>query len=158
MDGFYYVISKLRDYMQNDLGIKTFTNGNIDKVGNAKQSIYPYAHIMVNNVSPASPSSSFNISIILMDIVDISKMANDDIFEGNDNELDVLNTVLVYCMRLTENLRRGSLWDDMLRIDSESVSCEPFVDRFEDKVAGWVITFDLNVPNEMTICDGQEKC
>lgn len=158
MNGFYYVISKLRDYMQDDLGIKTFTNGNIDKVGNAKQSIYPYAHIMVNNVTPSSPSSNFNISVILMDIVDISKQENEDVFDGNDNELDVLNTVLVYCMRLTENLRRGSLFDDMLRIDSESVSCEPFVDRFEDKVAGWVITFDLNVPNEMTICDGQEKC
>lgn len=158
MKGFYYVISKLRDYMKNDLGVLTFTNGSIDKVDNMKQVAYPYAHIMVNNVTPSSPSSVFNISVILMDVVDLSKQESSDSFEGNDNELDVLNTVLVYCIRLSEQLRRGSLYDEMIRIDNETVSCEPFIDRFEDKVAGWVITFDINVPNEMTICDGTEKC
>ena len=32
------------------------------------------------------------------------------------------------------------------------VSCEPFVDRFENKLAGWAATFDVVVQNDMTIC------
>ena len=31
-------------------------------------------------------------------------------------------------------------------------SCEPFTERFENLLAGWTMTFDVLVPNEMTIC------
>jgi hypothetical protein len=36
-------------------------------------------------------------------------------------------------------------------ITSEPLA-EPFTDRFENKIAGWTLTFDIIVPNEMTIC------
>jgi hypothetical protein len=29
---------------------------------------------------------------------------------------------------------------------------EPFVDRFENKLAGWTISFNVEIPNGMTIC------
>ena len=31
-------------------------------------------------------------------------------------------------------------------------TCEPFVDRFENKLAGWTMTADILIPNSMTIC------
>ena len=33
-----------------------------------------------------------------------------------------------------------------------AVGCEPFVDRFENKLAGWAATFDVIVQNDMTVC------
>jgi hypothetical protein len=34
----------------------------------------------------------------------------------------------------------------------EAPNCEPFIDRFENKLAGWTMTFDVLFPNDMTIC------
>ena len=157
MKGFYYVINRLRQFLSEDLGIQSFTNGNMDKIIDRKQWIYPYAHIMVNSVSPEEQVSTFNVSVILMDIVDQSKAESTDTFEGNDNELDVLDTQLTYAIRLSEQLRRGTLYSELVQVEG-NISCEPFTDRFEDAVAGWVITFDLIIPNEMTVCNGFEKC
>lgn len=157
MKGFYYVINKLREFLKDDLGIQSFTNGNMDKIVDRKQWIYPYAHIMVNSVSPQEYISTFNVSVILMDIVDQSKTESTDTFDGNDNELDVLDTQLAYAIRLSEQLRRGSFYSELIELEG-NISCEPFTDRFEDAVAGWVITFDLIIPNDMTICNGAEKC
>jgi hypothetical protein len=87
-----------------------------------------------------------------MDIVDISKDEVEDIFVGNDNEQDVLNTQLALQTRVINTLQRGDLYTDLYQVEGD-VSCEPFVDRFENKLAGWAATFDVVVQNDMTICD-----
>jgi hypothetical protein len=85
-----------------------------------------------------------------MDIVDESKDEAAD-FVGNDNEQDVLNTQLAIQNRLLALLQRGDLYTDKYQVEGE-VTCEPFVDRFENKLAGWAATFDVLIPNDMTIC------
>ena len=87
-----------------------------------------------------------------MDIVDISKDEVTDVFVGNDNEQDVLNTQLALQTRVINILQRGDLYTDLYQVQGD-VSCEPFVDRFENKLAGWAATFDVVVQNDMTICD-----
>ena len=86
-----------------------------------------------------------------MDIVDISKTESVNVFDGNDNLLDVLNSQLAIASKMVTDLRRGDLYSDLVQIDGDAL-CEPFTDRFENKVAGWTVTFDLIVPNSMTIC------
>lgn len=48
-----------------------------------------------------------HVSIVAMDIVDISKSEATDIFIGNDNEQDVLHTQLAVLNRAYEMLRRA---------------------------------------------------
>jgi hypothetical protein len=48
-------------------------------------------------------------------------------------------------------MKAGSIWDQKVQIE-EAVTLEPFAERFENNLAGWAMTFDLVVPNEMTIC------
>jgi hypothetical protein len=93
----------------------------------------------------------FNITVIAMDIVDISKSKTVDVFRGNDNELDVLNTQLEVLNRFVELLRRGDLYDGELVLDGIPTA-EPFTERFENLLAGWSLTLDILVPNDMTIC------
>ena len=93
----------------------------------------------------------YNVSVIAMDIVDINKDETTDSFRGNDNEDDVLNSMLTVLVRFYERLRRGDLFSDLYQI-GEGVTIEPFTDRFEDKVAGWTITMDIIVPNGVSIC------
>jgi hypothetical protein len=87
-----------------------------------------------------------------MDIVDISKAETTDIFVGNDNEQDVLNTQLGLLTRVINTLQRGDLFTELYQVEGD-VSCEPFVDRFENKLAGWAATFDVIIQNDMTICN-----
>jgi hypothetical protein len=86
-----------------------------------------------------------------MDLVDISKENATYVFEGNDNLLDVLNEQLAIAQRLVSSLKRGDLFSNLVQIDGDPL-CEPFTDRFENKVAGWTLTFDIIVPNDMSIC------
>ena len=54
--------------------------------------------------------------------------------------------------RLLEMLNRGDLYDDGYQLSNGSASIEYFTDRFENKIAGVTITFDIATFNDMTIC------
>ena len=151
MKGFYNVTDKIKDTLAAEPFVNTVTFGSLDDVDLNKQTIFPLSHIIVNNTTVGTKTLTFNISILSMDIVDISKDEVEDIFVGNDNEQDVLNTQLALQTRVLNTLQRGDLYTDLYQIEGD-VSCEPFVDRFENKLAGWAATFDVVVQNDMTIC------
>jgi hypothetical protein len=151
MTGFYNVTKKIKDALNAEPFVNTVSYGSLDDVDLDKQTIFPLSHIIVNNCNVASNTMTFNISILAMDIVDESKDEVTDIFVGNDNEQDVLNTQLEVLNRVISILQRGDLYTDLFQVDG-AVGCEPFVDRFENKLAGWVATFDVLVKNDMTVC------
>lgn len=151
MTGFYYIVSTLRDYLKANGFTNTVSTGDIFEVDLAKQTIYPYVHIIVNNATPKENNISMNLSVLFMDIVDLSKEEALNVFDGNDNLLDVLNTQLALANKMVSDLIRGSLYTSLVQLDGDAL-CEPFTDRFENKVAGWTVTFDLIVPNDITIC------
>ena len=151
MKGFYNVTKELKTALSAEPFVNTVTFGSLDDVDLNKQTIFPLSHIIVNNTTVGTKTLTFNISILAMDIVDISKEATADIFVGNDNEQDVLNTQLGLLTRIINILQRGDLYTELYQVQGD-VSCEPFVDRFENKLAGWTATFDVVVQNDMTIC------
>ena len=152
MVGFYTIIDKLKTELNSSPFVNSVTEGSIFNVDLAKQTIFPLSHIMVNSASFEENVMRFNVSIIAMDIVDISKDETTDVFTGNDNEQDVLNTQLAVLQRVYEVMRRGTLYTELFQVDG-SPNCEPFTERFENLLAGWTMTFDVLVPNEMSICD-----
>lgn len=151
MTGFYNVLEKIKDTLDAEPFVNTVTYGNIDDVDLNKQSIFPLSHVIVNNTTVQEKTLTFNISVLAMDIVDVSKKETTDVFKGNDNEQDILNTQLALLTRLSAALKRGNLYIEKYQLSGD-VSCEPFVDRFENKLAGWTATFDVLVQNDMTIC------
>lgn len=151
MTGFYNVTDKIKDTLNAEPFVNTVSYGSLDDVDLNKQTIFPLSHIIVNNCNVLNNTLTFNISVLAMDIVDESKDEVTDIFVGNDNEQDVLNTQLAVVNRLIAILQRGDLYTDLYQVDG-TVGCEPFVDRFENKLAGWVATFDVIVQNDMTVC------
>jgi len=152
MKGFYNLTDKLKEALLAEPFVNTVTFGSLDDIDLNKQTIFPLSHIIVNNTTVGSKTLTFNVSILSMDIVDISKEATTDIFVGNDNEQDVLNTQLALLTRIINTLQRGDLYTELYQVEG-NVNCEPFVDRFENKLAGWAATFDVLVQNDMTVCD-----
>jgi hypothetical protein len=151
MQGFYNVTTTIKDELASDEFVNTVTTGDIFDVDLLKQTIFPLSHIIVNQATLQNNVWRFNLTILCMDIVDISKEETSDLFVGNDNEQDVLNTQLAVINRLVEVLRRGDLRSELYQLDGD-VTCEPFTERFENNLAGWAATFDVLVPNTMTIC------
>jgi len=151
MKGFYQVTDKIKTLLNAEPFVNTVSFGSIDDVDLDKQGIFPLSHIIVNNAVVGTSTTTFNISILAMDIVDISTDEVTDTFVGNDNEQDVLNTQLALLTRIINELQRGDSYTDKYQVDA-NVTCEPFVDRFENKLAGWSATFDVIVQNDMTVC------
>ena len=153
MQGFYNLSNKIRETLQLDQFVNTVTYGDIFDVDLNKQTIYPLSHFMVTNAVLQESVWNFSISLLCMDIVEESKKSASNIskFRGNNNEQDVFNTQLAVGNRLIELLRRGSLYVELYQLQGDA-TFEPFVDRFENKLAGWTITFNVEIPNGMTIC------
>lgn len=153
MTGFYKVLDLIKWHFDNDPLVNTITEGDIFEVDLNKQTIFPLVHLMTNNVTFETNVVRYNISLIAMDIVDISKEKTTDLFRGNNNEQDVLNTQLSILNRAYDMFLHGALWDEQIVVDGNP-TCEPFTERFENYLAGWTMTFDVLIPNTMTICEG----
>jgi|TARA_R100000781_G_C4076436_1_gene126252 hypothetical protein len=149
---FYQITEQIKTQLLADVNCNTVTFGNITDIDLSKQTIFPLSHIMVNNVSFPNNTINFNLTVLSMDIVDVSKEETTDIFRGNNNEHDVLNTQLEVQNRLIQELKRGDLFTSMYQVLGEP-STEPFTDRFENDIAGWAVTFDIITNNDISICD-----
>lgn len=156
--GFYNIIETIKTALEAEPFTNTVSYGNVDEIDLNKQTIFPLAHVVVNNCVISKNTLTANISILAMDIVDESKDATTDLYVGNDNEQDVLNTQLSLLNRIIAKMQRGDLFSqadgasgNMFQIEGD-VTCEPFVDRFENRLAGWAATFDVVTINDMTIC------
>ena len=151
MKGFYQVTQVIKDQLLSDVNVKTCTTGDITRIDLSKQTMFPLSHIIINNVGNEDNILRFSLSVLAMDVVNISKEEVVDIFIGNNNEQDILNTQLAVLNKLVQVLRGGTLHTDLYQLDG-SPNFEPFYDRFEAEVAGWALSFDVIIPNDISIC------
>ncbi len=152
---FYLATERIRDFLLSLDAINTVTFGDIREVDLNKQTIFPLAHVMVDNVQLASSTMTFSVTVLAMDVVHVNKgdaEDTDNTFYGLDNEQDVLNTMLMVVNLLNQSLERSSLHNDKFQLNGIG-SCEPFTDRFENKLAGWAYTFTAFVENDINICE-----
>jgi hypothetical protein len=149
MNGLYRVLEKIKEVLEADIDVNKVTYGDITQIDLDKQTIYPLSHVMLNTVVSNEQVLRFNISIIAMDIVDITK-EEDDGYERS-NEQDVLNTQLAVLNKAIQKMRIGNLYRDKFQVEGD-VSIEPFTDRFENQVAGVVGTFDIIIENDVDVC------
>jgi hypothetical protein len=151
MVGFYNLLDKLKEELLSSPFVKTVTYGDIYEVDLNKTTIFPLSHFIVNSATYNSQVLTFSLSLICADIIDDSKDNVTDQFRGNDNEQDIFNTQLNVVTRLMDMLQRGDLYADKFQLNG-TPSIEAFTDRFDNKLAGWTVSFDVDVANDMSIC------
>ena len=152
MKSFYKVIDSIKDVVSAQPFNNTVTFGNIADIDLKKQTIFPLAHIMVNNMTIEENHVSFNVTLFLMDLVDVSKKPDTSLFLGNDNTQDVLNTQAALATRVLRVLQKADLYRSEFELTS-TANCEPFEERFDNALAGWACTFDIATKSNMTYCD-----
>jgi hypothetical protein len=148
--GFYLITQTIKEQLLLDENVNTVTTGDLTEIDLSKQTIFPLSHLIINSVTVQEQVLNINITLLSMDIVDVNKDEVTDIFVGNDNEQDVLNTQLAVQNRLFGQLRQAAVSDTYQLVGDPS--CEPFYDRFENELAGWSATFDVQIPNDIYLC------
>ena len=151
MKSFYKVIDSIQTVVSAEPFNNTVTFGDISEIDLKKQSLFPLAHVMVNNMNIEQQHVSFNVTLFLMDLVDVSKEPDTTLFLGNDNTQDVLNTQAALATRIIRVLQKSNLYKQDFEILG-TANCEPFTERFDNALAGWAVTFDVNAKDDMTYC------
>ena len=139
----YNLINTIKEALLQEPFVNTVTEGDIFSIDLAKRTLFPLSHIMINNATHQGSTIQFNISIIMMDLLNQKEQ---------DNKQDIWNTQLALGIRLMDRLNRGDLRNDNYELTGNP-TFEPFTERFENDLARWALTFDMLVRNDMTICD-----
>lgn len=150
---YFSVLETLRNELLRQDKVRTVTAGDITQVDLDKQTIFPLAHIIVNDVSLEPQIITYNISVLLMDIVHEDTTTNEPLIYNNDNEEYVLNSMLHIGNYVTDRLSKGALYDGNQFVERSTVTAEPFKDRFENELAGWAFTFDITLRNNIDRCN-----
>ena len=149
--GFYLVVEAVKLELINNQSIKTMTFGDLSDIDLQKQTMFPLAHMIVDSVTHAEKTMQFSFTILTMDQIDTTKEYVNDLFLGNSNTHDILNTQLSVSNRLVTRLRKGQLYEDGYQLVGDA-TCEPFFDRFENVLAGWATTFTVGIFNDLDYC------
>lgn len=149
--GYYQITETIKTNLLTDENVNTVTTGDIFDIDLSKQTIFPLSHIIVNSATIQEQVLNFNITVMCMDIVDQSKEETTDVFRGNNNEQDILNTQLAVANKLVGLLSKGSLYRDKYQIEGDA-TCEFFYERFENELAGVACTFNLLISNDINVC------
>tara|TARA_R100001463_G_scaffold31822_2_gene71601 strand:+ start:847 stop:1320 length:474 start_codon:yes stop_codon:yes gene_type:complete len=150
--GYYQITDTIKTNLLNNENVNTVTTGDIFDIDLSKQTIFPLSHIMVNSVAIQEQVLNFNITVMCMDIVDQSKEETTDVFRGNNNEQDILNTQLAVANKLVGLLSKGTLYKNKYQLDGDA-SCEFFYERFENRLAGVACTFNVLIANDINVCN-----
>jgi hypothetical protein len=153
MRAVYQILDKIKDKLRTSPNIQTVSFGDIMEVDLNKTTLYPLAHIGMGDVSLQDHKIEVTINLLLLDIVDDNRdPSTEDEFYGNSNLQDILNTMLAEANILISDLRRGSSFDDLYQVDTD-ITATPFLDRFENQLAGWSVNLLISFPNnDVSIC------
>lgn len=153
MRAVYQILDKIKDKLRTSPNIQTVSFGDIMEVDLNKTTLYPLAHVGMGDVSLQDHKIEVTINLLLLDIVDDNRdPSTEDDFYGNNNLQDILNTMLAEANILISDLRRGSSFDELYQIDTD-VTARPFLDRFENQLAGWGVDLVISFPNnDVSIC------
>lgn len=149
MKEYYNLIDNIYNYLIGNNNINTVTTGDLLEVDLSKQSIFPLAHIIVNDITFSEHFMTFSINVIAMDVVDEdkdNKQDKDKPHLGLDNSHDILNTMLSVVNGLQSSLRRGGMNENNYEIN-DSPTATQFEDRFENLLTGWSLVLNIEIPN-----------
>ena len=144
------VIDTLKNLGANHNQIKTTTVGDIYDIDLAKRTLYPLMHLVPVNVTTTRSELIYNFQVFVMDLVE----------PDNANEQDVYSSVLQTCVDII-GIMSNSKWQAQLQLDINApvyfaegnFTLEPFKERFDQDVTGWVFNLGITVENSFQTCN-----
>jgi hypothetical protein len=152
---YYNVLNFFKVIMDNHPSIGHVTQGNIPNFDTREYPEYPIGNIEILSATFGTSITTYSVQLI---IADKQKNKNNESigvenkqtipFYGVDDVVDIHANTLGILNDLTTFLQDGVY---AFQIDGD-ITCEPFADRFNNGLAGWVATFDLITHNAKDRC------
>ena len=152
---YYNVLNYFKTIMRNHPSINHVSQGDVFSVDDKEFPSYPVANILIQDAVFGPKTTDYTIQLIVADKTE--QLANesdgttneqtipfygiDDVVDIHANTLSVLNDLTAYTQRSVEGFEING-----------DITCEPFVERFNNGLAGWSATFDLTVHNDKNRC------
>lgn len=155
MNGFYTITESIKSTLV-DKGFRVVTIGDNYKVDIQRQTIFPYAHIIPESTDIEDNITHWNFTIIGMDLLDINKSDLRDQaepFYSTDNLQDILNDIHNRLSEFVVYYQRGAGSASLLKmVQTDSVSMEAFLHRYENILAGWSLSITITAPTNISKC------
>lgn len=152
MNTYYELIKHIRTVFEEDVNVSTITTEDDPNIiDNYKKNLYPLVHINVisspyNQVSTAV--TIYDVEINVLDIRDITKEEVNDKFWLHDNRHDNLNTTRAILKKFENKMYKDHLDTDITL--SSATSATPVTYEFSNLLDGWLQTFTIEVPDQLT--------
>lgn len=137
--------------------IETFTLMDIQKIDQSKQTIFPLANLIINNVTIDSGLMTYNTTLLVMDRIDENIIQstgsyNEYIRNYKDvgNTEDVYNSTLLTINDIISYVYRNPQAYQYNMIGSSLVT--PFEERFSNLLVGWAADMNISVGNPNNMC------
>jgi len=153
MNGYSEILRYIKQLGERDYFINTVTQGDFKDIDLDKKNIFPLLHVQVGNASfPSDGVIRFDVQIGAFDIRDIVKEPSTDKFYNNDNEIDNLNETLAVINRIWLWMLKD--FEENNITASEAPSLEQFTESRKNLLDGWIMTFQVDVPNTIiSLCN-----
>ena len=152
---YYQLIEAFRQFASDHKQIKCFGYGNISDIetpvhpttGQAIQRDYPYFFVNPTNHTYTQSMLTYSFNIIAMELVTEVTPTGfsglNSVIKAQSDALLILNDFLAWIEYNTD-------------IDTELVknsSFTPFQERFQDNLAGMTVAVQIQVPNDLNLCE-----
>ena len=155
-------INTLKELGAQHLQIATTTTGDIYDIDLEKNTLFPLLHINPVNVSTGQSQLTYNFQLFIMDAVSQKENwteANLQSANNLSNEQEVLSSCLQICVDII-GMMRHSKWqgageldvDDPIYFTEGEFTIEPFTERFDNVLTGWVFSIGIVVQNDFQTC------
>jgi len=142
--------------------IATTTTGDIWKIDLAKNTLFPLFHINPVNVTTGQSSLTYNFQLFVMDsVTEKENWTEANIQSANylSNEQEVMSSCLQICTDII-GMMRHSKWqgageldiNDPVYFTEGEYTLEPFQERFDNLLTGWVFSIGIVVQNDFQTC------
>ena len=154
-------IDTLKSLGEQHEQIATTTTGDIWKI-DMNDTLFPLFHINPVNVSTGLSSLTYNFQLFVMDAVTEKENWTEANFQSADylsNEQEVASSCLQVCVDII-SMMRHSKWqgageldiDDPVYFTEGEYTLEPFQERFDSLLTGWVFSIGIVVQNDFQAC------
>ncbi|QDP67579.1 MAG: hypothetical protein GOVbin568_18 [Prokaryotic dsDNA virus sp.] len=145
---FSTVTRSITSIMSSAKGVNTFTQGDIFEV-DLKEITYPLAHLSYSSANFDTGTLTYSFQLLVMDLVSKNERNEDQVLS------DTLNTIgdIISTLRNSNAVSTIEDYRNSFRLQ-DSISCEPFTERFDNEVTGWSANFTIEVEFDASACDG----
>jgi len=158
------IINTLKNAGDVHANITTTTTGDIHDIDLSKNTLFPLMHINPVGVATKRATLDYTFQIFVMDLVSQDEEWTEQNIQSAaflNNEQEVLSASLQTCIDLISMFRnsiyqssqQNSDIDAPIAFSEEEFNLDPFTERFDNLLTGWVFQITLNVENDYQSCN-----